>query len=213
MSSGRCQSPRFCRPSPRLPRPGERLPCPASLPTGESLGRPRGGAPGATCRPRLSSAPASSHLPPHLRLPKELLSSLKVGVSGRTNLSLARVGVGRPGTALARVVPGGLLEVVALGERAMIHLDCVKTHVTVGKRSVRLCPCHLEQNARGAGRPLLESRLGCPFEFRGCGVTSPLSVFPFCLLPQQLRWGWGKVRKKFATKTQKQTRQPGLFTK
>nr|XP_025742057.1 inhibitor of nuclear factor kappa-B kinase subunit beta isoform X3 [Callorhinus ursinus] len=33
MSSGRCQSPRFCRPSPRLPRPGERLPCPASLPT------------------------------------------------------------------------------------------------------------------------------------------------------------------------------------
>lgn len=77
----------------------------------------------------------------------------------------------------------------------MIHLDCVKTHVTVGKLNVRLCACYLEQNARGAGRPLLESRLGYPFEFRGRGVTSSLSDFPPCLLPQQLRWGWGKVRK------------------
>ena len=50
----------------------------------------------------------------------------------------------------------------------MIHLDCVKTHVTVGKiKEILSLPPWVEWQGR-AGRPLLKSRLGTPFP--GAGV-------------------------------------------
>lgn len=157
MSSGWYQSPQFfSAPAPRRPRP-------VSPPTGESSGGrgPRGaGAPVTPADPW--SPPLCLHLPPHWRPLKKLAWSLEVGGFRAWKPVSGAVGVGGPPR--EQPLPGGSRWLLAGGwlrDRAVIHRDCVRTHVTVGKPRQSL---PLPPGAEGQGRaPLAEVQAGDPF--------------------------------------------------
>lgn len=177
MSWGGASAPALAAPAPASPGP---------RPRGQVS--PRGaGSPGCRrgpgCHPRTPRrlARARSHLPPHLRVLKKLQWSLKAGGFGAwTRFCRAARSWDPRKTSRAGVGPSGCFEVGAFGGEPRSSLVC-ETHAAVG--TPRGVPPPPGQGARGSG-----VQAGAP-------LRRPLSPCPPCLPPQQLRWGWGKVRR------------------